>query len=242
MTAQLQLANIRNVLIRLEETIIFGLIERSQFRQDLLIYRPDAFGEVLGGKSLMDYLLFENECSHAKVRRYTSPDEHPFFSGLPAPILPALDYADNPLSANTINVNDRIKKVYMNEIIPLICRAGDDMQYGSASLTDVSLLQAISKRIHYGKFVAECKYREAPEVFQDVIGRHDTNGINRLITNEKVEERVLDRVAEKTKKFTAELDVLPEAHSIDPETARRIYREWIIPLNKQVQVDYLLGK
>jgi chorismate mutase len=30
-------------------------------------------------------------------------------------------------------------------------------------------LQALSKRIHYGKFVAEAKFRESPKLFEDAI-------------------------------------------------------------------------
>ena len=36
---------------------------------------------------------------------------------------------------------------------------GDDNNYGSSSMLDVTLLQALSKRIHYGMFVAEAKFR-----------------------------------------------------------------------------------
>lgn len=40
-----------------------------------------------------------------------------------------------------------------------ITTAGDDSNYGSAGVLDVLCLQALSKRIHYGKFVAEAKFR-----------------------------------------------------------------------------------
>jgi chorismate mutase len=36
---------------------------------------------------------------------------------------------------------------------------GDDGNYGSAATLDVLCLQALSQRIHYGKFVAEAKFR-----------------------------------------------------------------------------------
>jgi hypothetical protein len=36
---------------------------------------------------------------------------------------------------------------------------GDDGNYGSAATLDVLVLQALSTRIHYGKFVAEAKFR-----------------------------------------------------------------------------------
>ena len=40
-----------------------------------------------------------------------------------------------------------------------ITAAGDDGNYGSAATLDVLVLQALSTRIHYGKFVAEAKFR-----------------------------------------------------------------------------------
>jgi chorismate mutase len=48
---------------------------------------------------------------------------------------------------------------YINEIIPAVCKPGDDEQHGSSTLCDITALQAISKRIHLGKFVAETKFQ-----------------------------------------------------------------------------------
>ena len=79
------LESIRSTLIRQEETIIFALIERAQFRQNKGIYQVDhataveGKGEDSEAISLFDYMLMETERLHAKVRRYTSPEEHPFF-------------------------------------------------------------------------------------------------------------------------------------------------------------------
>lgn len=44
---------------------------------------------------------------------------------------------------------------------PAITEEGDDGNYGSAATLDVLALQALSSRIHYGKFVAEAKFRWA---------------------------------------------------------------------------------
>jgi hypothetical protein len=47
---------------------------------------------------------------------------------------------------------------------PAIAEDGDDGNYGSAATLDVLVLQALSSRIHYGKFVAEAKFRCGPVV------------------------------------------------------------------------------
>jgi len=241
MSSQLLLNNIRNVLARLEETIIFELIERSQFKRNDIIYQTEAFGSVLGGESLVGFHLLEIEKVHSRIRRYTSPDEHPFFAGLPEPVLPALHYADNPLQPNSININNRIRDIYETEIIPYICLEGDDKQYGSSSMCDVTCLQAISKRIHYGKFVAESKFRSNPTVYRALCSAGDKDGVMKKITDPDVEARVLDRVAFKAETYCRELSMEGAGPKIDPGIIVNIYRQWIIPLNKEVQVEYILN-
>ncbi|NCD31809.1 MAG: chorismate mutase [Spartobacteria bacterium] len=237
----LALEHIRAVLSRLEETIIFGLIERAQFAQNKVIYQPDGVGP-LQGKSLFGFMLYETECTHAKVRRYTSPDEHPFNSNLPEPMLTRLTFSDSPLYPNDININDEILPIYQDRIIPRICDQGDDGQYGSSSVNDVQLIQSISKRIHYGKFVAESKYRADPAPFDAFIAARDADAIMCHITFAAVEKAVLDRVYMKACTYSKELNETRINYKVDPEAVRDIYAKWIIPMNKQVQIRYLLGK
>lgn len=80
--------------------------------------------------------------------------------------------------------------LYLDELVPGITEEADDNNYGSAAMQDVLCLQALSKRIHYGKFVAEAKYRAAPEQYQALIRKHDQDGIMQLLTNESVEQKV----------------------------------------------------
>ncbi len=187
MSKQLQINHVRNILIRLEETIIFALIERAQFRHNPAIYEPGRFGNTLEGESLVGFMLQEAERSHAKVRRYESPDEHSFFENLPEPILPPLHLDDNPIAPNTININKTIRKLYEQKLVPHICREGDDNQYGSAAVCDVACLQSLSKRIHYGKFVAESKFRESNPDLLDAIKNQNKDGIMAAITDDAVE-------------------------------------------------------
>jgi chorismate mutase len=237
----LSLQSIRNVLARLEETIIFGLIERAQFKQNRIIYKPDGVGRELGGESLMGFLLHECERSHAKVRRYTSPDEHPFYPRLPDPILPPLHF-DSPLRPNAININACIRGEYERKIVPLICQAGDDMQWGSSAVNDVNLLQAMSKRIHYGKFVAEAKFRGARMALLPLIRAGDRAGLLAAVTDRAVEAQVLSRVEAKAVAFGREFDAGRGRYKIRPSAVRGVYARWIIPLNKEVQVQYLLAR
>ena len=241
MDEMLKLEHVRGVLIRLEETIIFGLIERAQFCCNRIIYEAGGVGAELGAGSLLDFLLHETEKVHARVRRYRSPDEHPFSDELPEPLLPALDYDACPLHASTVNINRRIRQVYIEHIVPAVCRPGDDQQYGSSAVNDVILLQALSKRIHYGKFVAESTYRTERRAYDELIESADATGLRRTITVPAVEEALFDRVRRKTATYSRELAAAGE-DTVDPEAVVKIYSDWIIPLSKDVEVAYLLQR
>lgn len=129
--------------------------------------------------SVMEYLLCGTEKLHGSVRRYTSPDEHPFFPEELTPIiLPEIQYPKIlPDSTRKTVLNHEILEYYVQKIIPgeisrlqcvswtavEITQEGDDGNHGSAALADVHCLQVLSKRIHLGKFVAEVKFRFVPE-------------------------------------------------------------------------------
>lgn len=81
-------------------------------------------------------------------------------------------------------------KLYLDELMPGITEEGDDNNYGSAAMQDVLCLQALSKRIHYGKFVAEAKFRADPEKYEPLIKGKDHDAIMQLLTNVSVEQKV----------------------------------------------------
>lgn len=241
MTSMLHLDHLRSVLVRLEETIIFGLIERAQFRCNRPVYQAGVMGGALADESLLAFMLRETERVHAKVRRYASPDEHPFCDELPAPILPPVDYAANPLHEHRVNRNDRILSVYTDELVPFICAVGDDGNYGSCAVIDVNLLQALSRRIHYGMFIAESKYRESPAVFDPLMRVGDTAAIEAAISVPDVEAQLYARIARKASAYGSELLKAGDG-GIPPAKVSAIYRRWIIPLCKEVEVAYLLQR
>lgn len=158
--------------------------------------------------SLADYLLREQERLQSRVRRYESPDEYPFFPDvLEKPILQPLQYP-RILHANDVNVNDVIKQRYIHEILPAVCpqfgredRGETQENYGSAATCDVACLQALSRRIHFGKFVAESKFQKDPETFVRLIRAGDREGIDAAITDAKVEQKVLERLGLKAKTY-----------------------------------------
>ena len=147
------LDSIRSTLIRQEETIIFALIERAQYRANRVIYEasssggPSAGGTLKGPNgeafSFLQWMLLETERLHAKVRRYTSPEEHPFFpAALPAPILPELSFPEILVSKKSeVDVNPEVLRWYCNSLIGRLCKTGDDEQHGSSVLCDIAAMQ-----------------------------------------------------------------------------------------------------
>jgi chorismate mutase len=92
---------------------------------------------------------------------------------LPDPVLPPPEYPPI-LYPNNVNVNATILSFYIHSIVPRIAARAtlhlaclkrskgiigdneleDDGNYGSAATVDVEVLQAISKRVHYGPSIS----------------------------------------------------------------------------------------
>jgi len=267
----LSLERIRSVLTRLEDTIIFGLIERAQFAHNPKIYQKGAFVELKDIKfdgSWLDWFLQETESFHAKARRYTSPDEYPFTANLPAPVLKPISFP-KILYQNNVNVNPSILSFYTRQIVPRITKSAtltlaaskrangitgdaeyeDDGNYGSASTIDIEVLQAVSKRVHYGKFVSESKFIENPSAFIPHIQNPNRDALDALITKPEVERKLLQRLRKKATLYAQ--DLAPDGEpmknpgsggKIDVDGVVELYEHYIIPLTKEVEVDYLLQR
>jgi hypothetical protein len=173
-------------------------------------------------------------------------------------------------------------------------------------LTNASLFykiysQAISRRIHYGKFVAEAKFRESPrdyepliraKVYSDLVHKkkiktnrnifaifldivllsffkcktwffmlllrfgvkietvnglflQDRKALMKLLTSKNVEEIVVKRVEKKAMVFGQEVSLDHDVkghYKVDPAIVSRLYKEWIIPMTKNVELEYLLRR
>lgn len=69
----------------------------------------------------------------------------------------------------------------------------------------------------------------------------------KLLTFTSVEETVRKRVEKKAAVFGQEVsldneDDDEENHKFDPSVASSLYKNWVIPLTKEVQVEYLLRR
>lgn len=245
----LDLANIREALQRMEDTIIYSLIERSQFLECPSVYKADVFPIPNFQGSFLDWLLCQTERTQSQVRRYQSPDEYPFFpEALLPPFLPQIDFP--PILASyskEINLNSKLMKVYQEQVVPHISAgSGDQMEnLGSTAMSDIDALQALSRRIHFGMFVAEAKFRQDPDKYRALIKANDVDGIDAAITNKVVEEKILVRLLEKGKAYGTDPSLKFSQHiqaKVRAETIVRMYKEYVIPLTKEIEVAYLLRR
>lgn len=237
---------------RLEDTITFHLIERVQFPLNKSIYEP---GAIQIGQdpslSFVDWYLREQEKLQSLIRRYESPDEYPFFPGaLQKPLLRPVAYP-RILHPNDVNVNAEIKRFYTERFLPAVCpdfgrgdRGESAENYGSSATCDIACLQALSRRIHFGKFVAESKFQSDPATYTALIEAGDRHGIGESITNAAVEKQVLARLELKARTYGRD----PSDNNTDgpgkinAQAVVSMYKDFVIPLTKDVEVEYLMQR
>ncbi len=228
----------------LEETIILRLIDRAQFRANRVVYERGRSGfEGAGEESLFELRLRYHEEMDAVFGRFRVPEERPFTAGLPAArrrvVLAEHELAIDDLEA--VNLSADIRASYL-ALIPRICAAGDDAQYGSSVEHDVHALQAIGRRIHFGAmYVAEAKYRSDPQGYRRLIAARDTAALEARLTRPEVELRIVDRVGEKAASLQARVNVTVRIE-VDPAAVQGYYREAVIPLTRRGEVLYLLAR
>lgn len=244
----LDLQNIRDELVKMEDSIIFKFIERSHFPICDPVYDPDHPGLSIPNfnGSFLDWAILQLEIAHSQLRRFESPDETPFFPDkILKPILPSINYPPVLATyAQEVNYNDKIKKIYIEEIIPLISSSQGDQaeNHGSVATRDIELLQCLSRRIHFGKFVAEAKFQSNIPLYTELIKNKDVDSIMNNITNSAVEEKILLRLTKKAEVYGVDPTNKEGERRITPEYLVRIYKEIVIPITKEVEVKYLLRR
>ncbi|XP_021735774.1 chorismate mutase 2-like [Chenopodium quinoa] len=243
----LSLDSIRKTLIGLEDTIIYSLIERANRPLNSPAYDSSHFPGFHG--SLTELLVKGTESVQAQGGRYRSPEEVPFFPDhLPPPLVhrPLNCSQDLPPAAASVNVSKKIWDFYVNQFLPLLAAKGDDGNYALGVASDLACLQVLSRRIHFGKYVAEVKFRSETEAYSAAIRAKDKDTLMNLLTDSKVEAMVKQRIEKKTKVFGQEVTLNDTSNSndykVDPSLVSRLYDEWVIPLTKDVEVEYLLRR
>jgi chorismate mutase len=239
----LNLEKITAVLESLEETIIFKLIDRAQFKYNRCIYIKGKSGFKGENESLFSLRLKHQESIDSIFGRFCVPEERPFCKNLPKPRrqIKLPDTGIRISDYNKVNLTQQIKASYL-KLVPRICLQGTDGHFGSSVEHDVYALQAISRRIHFGAFyVAESKFRLNPKLYTSLIQKKDKRELFNSLTRKDVEEKILKRVKEKVISFQSNANKTIR-HIVEPEEVLMFYENCIIPLTKQGEIIYLLNR
>jgi chorismate mutase len=242
--SKLNLDTIVTQLEGLEETIIQKLIDRAQFAANRQAYEPGASGFPGSGRmSLFDLRLRYQEEMDAVFGRFKVPEERPFHTDLPEPkrVVNLPESALAPIDLNRISCTAQVVSDYL-EYLTELCAPGDDGQYGSSVEHDVLAIQAIARRVHFGiLYVAECKYKDSPEQFDELLQAGNAETVLDRITRPEIERRILERVAEKVEYLQSTLNPAVR-RAIPTETVLKLYRDTIIPLTKKGEIAYLQAR
>ncbi|KAK3123533.1 hypothetical protein QOZ80_8AG0632310 [Eleusine coracana subsp. coracana] len=253
----LSLDTVREFLTGEEDTIVFSLIERARYPLNRPAYDPAYLG--FGPRhdaSFAELFVRESEAVQSKAGRYQSLLEIPFFAyRVPFAMAPPFNFTSELYPAPAfVNVNDAIWSTYFNDLLPLLAKNGsDDGNYAVTVDTDLACLQVLSRRINYGRFVAETKFRGDQQTYTSLIQSKDRDALMKLLTSEAQEDVVKRRVQKKAVVFgqsiTLDGPIETDARNssqakfkVDPSVVYKLYDQWVIPLTKQVEVEYLLHR
>ena len=229
----------------LEETIIFRILDRAQYKLNSSIYTKGAFSLPNQTKdvSLLDYMHKFIEQVFAQLGRFTISEEKPFFESTDWTANVGVAHEKETLcedALKTINLTAKIKERYCG-FVNNFCEEGDDGEYGSAAEADVAALIAISKRIHYGSFyVAESKYRANPKAYVEAVKSGESD-VKKLLIRREVEEKIAVRVTQKCDKIQSAY-TSKFRKKIDPKLIENFYSETIIPMTVSGETEYIFRR
>uniref|UniRef100_A0A0D9X8B4 chorismate mutase n=1 Tax=Leersia perrieri TaxID=77586 RepID=A0A0D9X8B4_9ORYZ len=258
MCSGLSLDTVREFLTREEDTIVFSLIERAKYPLNTPAYDPAAAAAAAGhlhNASFAEMFVRESEAVQAKAGRYQSLQEIPFSPfRVPFTLAPPFNFTRELYPAAAfVNVNDDIWSMYFNQLLPLLAKNGDDGNYAATVSSDLVCLQALSRRINYGRYVAEVKFIGDQQNYTTLIRNKDKDALMKLLTSEAQEDVVKRRVQKKAMVFgqnvtldgpveTGNSNSSQANFEADPSLVYKLYDQWVIPLTKQVEVEYLLHR
>ncbi|VAI86257.1 unnamed protein product [Triticum turgidum subsp. durum] len=120
-------------------------------------------------------------------------------------------------------------------------------------MNNSSFWQALSRRINYGRYVAEVKFRGDQQRYTALIRSKDKDALMKLLTSEAQEDVVKRRVEKKAMVFGQDVTLngptetgddtsSQSSFKVAPSVVYELYDRWVIPLTKQVEIEYLLHR
>ncbi|MBI2108116.1 chorismate mutase [Candidatus Woesearchaeota archaeon] len=241
-----QIEDIRGRLQAMEETIIFSLIERAQYRLNHGIYEVNGSGFYMHNTtSRLERALQQQELLIGSSNgMFDAPEVRPFSPNLPRAGRSHKLASDGLFltDLNAVNLNSEILGAYL-EFIRAVCMEGDDGQYWHDALErDVTALRSISRRVHYGALhIAEHKFLEGPEAYIELVSSGDIEGIKSRLRVRRIEDETVLRVTRKAHDIQSYSDH-ELRRRLGPEAVGRFYMEHIMPITLEGEVRYILQR
>jgi len=208
----------------LANEIVISLKKRLRFPHNPEIYAPGLVA-ARPDLSLLMYELGQMERVHAELGRYSYSDQESFTDVSRTQLVIRRPAPPSPICNVPTGLADDVIGWYLGWIAGS-CRPGSDSDaYGETVTADVTALMNLLERITLGKFVAEYKYKESPEMFRQTGG--DQESIRGMITHPEREKQVLE-MAER----------LAAHYEFDPALARGVFA-WLITATVEVQIRYI---
>lgn len=129
---------------------------------------------------------------------------------------------------------NKLLSFYFSNFLPVSC-GSLELPTESAFFKDLNILFNISERMRLGINVAVAKFQANPELYRKLAADNNIEEINKQLTNNEVEQKILQRVGETAKRF----DFVNPLFS--PQTAMSFFKDCIIPLTKEIELEYLLS-
>ena len=130
-------------------------------------------------------------------------------------------------------LEEKLFSFYFSKILPNNS-GSKELPITSIFLKDANFFMQVMERIRIGIFVAQAKFDASPELYQKLANENNIQEINKQLTNIDVELKILDRIKEKA----CQLNFINP--SFNPEIAVSFYKDCIIPLTKELELEYLL--
>jgi chorismate mutase len=196
-----------------EESIIFRLADRVQYKLNSAIYSQKTFLNYM--YKSVEQILDESKTIAAKENLCQD-------------------------ALKDINLIENIKERYL-DLLNIICEKGDDDEYSATSQADIEVMVAVSKRIHYGSFyVAESKFLSNSKNYIEAV-KTGKEAVIELLTRRDKEEKIIARVTKKLDKIQA-IYTSKFRKKIVAKTIGNFYKDTIIPFTKEGEATYLLRR
>lgn len=132
------------------------------------------------------------------------------------------------------SVEAKLLSFYFLNFLPVNC-GSYELSTASVFFKDLHVLFQISERMQLGICVAKAKFQTNPELYRTLAAENNSEEINKQLTNNEIEQKILLRVEDKTKRFNS---VNP---AFNPHAAVSFFKDCIIPLTKEIELEYLLS-